>query len=297
MENLSATVRVVQKHLRCAIEDVGVLERGVGTIYYTANPGFGITRWTTNGGKFDPAYPETPKAKREYWAVNFSLDKRLSNNWLAGFSYTWSRLTGNYSGLASSDELGRDDPYVERNFDVWHMQRDKEMNLQDGPLPTDRTHIFKLYGAYTFPFPLTVGAVINAMSGIPFSERWYVLGDYTWRPFNRGYYREGTSGNTLKQMRSPFLWFTNLYAEYNLRLGKTTLNFNINIDNLFDVKIAQDIYDMRTFWDLIISDEKLLSGDWDLEDPDVGYVPDPAFMMKAAFYPPISVRLGIKFIF
>ena len=69
------------------------------------------------------------------------------------------------------------------------------------------------------------------------------------------------------------------------------------IDNLFDVKTAQDIYDMRTFWNLIISDEKLLSGDWDLEDPDVGYVPDPAFMMKAAFYPPISVRLGVKFIF
>ena len=297
MENLSATVRIVQKHLRYAIEDVGVLIPGVGEYYYTANPGYGITRWTTNGGKFDPAYPETPRAKREYWGVNISLDKRLSDNWLAGLSYTWSRLTGNYSGLASSDELGRDDPYVERSFDFWFTAYDKEMNLQDGPLSTDRPHFLKLYGAYAFPFRLTVGAVVNAMSGLPFSERWWVMWDSTWRPFNRGYYREGTSGNTLKQKRSPFLWFTNLYAEYSLRLGKTTLNFNINIDNLFNIKTAYSLYDMRTKWNLNISQEKLLSGDWDLDDPEIGYIPDPAFMMEADFYPPIAVRLGVKFIF
>ncbi|MDH4272762.1 MAG: hypothetical protein OEW18_12395 [Candidatus Aminicenantes bacterium] len=57
------------------------------------------------------------------------------------------------------------------------------MNLQDGPLSTDRTHFLKLYSAYTFPFRLTVGVVVNAMSGIPFSERCWVNGDYTWKPF------------------------------------------------------------------------------------------------------------------
>jgi len=297
MENLSATVRVVRKHLRYAIEDVGVLEPGVGEFYYTANPGFGVTRWTTNGGQFDPAYPETPKAKREYWGVNLSLDKRLARNWLAGLSYTWSRLTGNYSGLASSDEWGRAGPYVERSFDLWHMAHTKDMKLQDGPLPTDRTHFLKLYGAYTSPFRLTVGAVINAMSGTPFSERWFVVGDYTWRPFNRGYYREGISGNDLRQIRNPFLWFANLYAEYSLQLGKTALNFNINIDNVFNIKTAQEINDWRTYWDLTVSEDKLLSGNWDLEDPEVGYFPDPGWMMKENFYPPIAARLGVKFVF
>jgi hypothetical protein len=297
MENLSATVRVVQKHLRYAIEDVGVLEPGVGEFYYTSNPGYGVTRWTTHGGLFDPKYPETPKAKREYWGVNFSLDKRFSGNWLAGFSYTWSRLTGNYSGLASSDEWGRPGPYVERSFDLWFSAYTKDMKLQDGPLSTDRTHFLKLYGAYTFPFRLTVGAVISAMSGTPFSERWDLMDDYTWRPFNRGYYREGISGNDLKQIRTPFLWFANLYAEYGLRLGKTTLNFNINIDNLFNIKTARNISDWRTYWALIVSEEKLLSGNWDLDDPEVGYIPDPGFMMKYDFYPPIAARLGIRFSF
>ncbi len=103
MENLSATARLVQKHLRYAVEDVGVITEG-DIIYYTSNPGYGYSRSTTDGGKFDAKYPACPEAKREYWGLNLSLDKRFSNGWLGGLSYTWSRLTGNYSGLASSDE-------------------------------------------------------------------------------------------------------------------------------------------------------------------------------------------------
>jgi hypothetical protein len=115
MENLSASIRVVNKELIRIIEDVGVIVPGVGEKYYECNPGFGYSLHVGNGsGKFDPKYPETPKATRHYWAVNFALDKRLSNNWLAGFSYTWSRLTGNTAGLGSSDEYGRTSPYVER---------------------------------------------------------------------------------------------------------------------------------------------------------------------------------------
>ena len=152
--------------------------------------------------------------------MNFSLDKRLSDNWLAGFSYTWSRLTGNYSGLASSDENGRNNPNVERNYDNWLISYDKNLDPLDGPLGTDRTHILKFYGAYTFPFGLTVGTVINAMSGTPETERWMVL-QIPLMPYNRG-----------NLGRMPFLWFANLYAEYNLKIGKTRLNFNVNVDNL-----------------------------------------------------------------
>jgi hypothetical protein len=106
-----------------------------------ANPGFGYSRSTEDGGKFDARYPACPDAKREYWGLNFSLDKRLSDRWLGGFSYTWSRLTGNYSGLASSDEYiatgeARNSPNVERNFDTWYLAYDKELNLIDGVLAT-----------------------------------------------------------------------------------------------------------------------------------------------------------------
>jgi hypothetical protein len=286
LENFSATLRLVQKHLRYAIEDVGVLEPGVGEVYYTANPGYGYTLWTTHGGKFDPTYPETPKAKREYWAVNFSLEKRFAHNWLAGFSYTWSRLTGNYSGLASSDEYGRTTPYQERYFDVWNNAYDKNLNPVDGPLNTDRPHYLKFFGAYTTPFGLTVGAVVSAMSGTPASEIWAVLGDWTWKPFGRG-----------SLGRMPFLWFANLYVEYTLRMGKTSLSFNANVDNVFNIATAQNVSEWRTYWDLQVTQEMLLSKNWDLSTPGIDYELDPAFGWKYNFYPPISVRLGFRFSF
>ncbi|MDH7513847.1 MAG: TonB-dependent receptor [Clostridiales bacterium] len=304
MENLSFTTRFVQKHLRHIIEDVGVIVPGVGEVYYECNPGFGYSLHEGHGtGKFDPKYPETPKAKREYYALNLSLEKRLANNWLAGFSYTWSRLTGNTSGLAASDEYGRVSPYVERMFDNWAMAVTKDLGYIDGPLPTDRPHFFKAYGAYTFPFRLTIGAVVNAMSGVPFTETWSILGTY-WYPFNRHYYRD-ESGN-LKQKRTPFHWIANVYAEYNLRLGKYTLNFNVNVDNIFDVKTAHRLYNYRTLYGLNVSEAEVLSKNWDLTVPSASYrnyVQDPRWMKEMNFYGSpgygsrIAARLGVKFIF
>lgn len=295
MENLSFTARFVQKHLRYIIEDVGVIVPGVGEVYYETNPGYGYSLHVGHGtGKFDPKYPETPRAKREYYGVNLSLDKRMANNWLAGFSYTWSRLVGNCSGLGATDEYGRVSPYVERMFDNWAMAYDKNLKKIDGPLPTDRPHFFKFYGAYTFPFRLTVGTVVNAMSGTPFTERWIILSTY-WYPFNRFYYRD--DAGHLKRKRTPFLWFANVYAEYNLKLGKYTVNFNFNVDNLFNVKTARRIWDYKMLYNMNVSEDMVLSKNWDLNTPGINYVPDPRWMKETEFYSPISARLGIKFIF
>lgn len=298
MENISATLRVVNKHLRYTIEDVGVIVPGVGEVYYECNPGYGYSLHIGNGsGKFDPKYPETPRASRDYWAVNLTLDKRLSNNWLAGASYTWSYLYGNYSGLGSSDEFGRTSPYVERSFDNWAMAYTKELKELTGPLPTDRTHFFKFYGAYTFPFRLTIGAVINAMSGVPFTETWSILSTY-WYPFDRGYSREGTSGDNLVQERTPFLWFANAYAEYNLRLAdRYTVQFNVNVDNIFNTSTARRLYGYRTYYGLDVSEDMILSQSFDLDTPDINFVQDSWYKKEMDFYPPISVRLGVKFIF
>jgi len=285
-ENLSATVRLVQKHLRYAIEDVGVISGGDVT-YYTTNPGYGYSLTTDQGGRFDAKYPACPKAKREYWGLNFSLDKRLSDRWLGGFSYTWSRLTGNYSGLASSDEVtwegARNSPNVERNFDVWYYAYDKNLSPVDGPLATDRPHVFKLYGAYTFPFRLTVGALVNAMSGTPTTEYWNLEGPFM--PYNRGNLR-----------RTPFLWFANLYAEYSLRLGNASLSFNVNVDNVFNIATAVGYYPYSTRYTLAVTEDEILSKNWQLETTP-GYVPASMFMKPAGYYPPISARLGVRLSF
>jgi hypothetical protein len=288
MENLSATVRLVQKHLRYAIEDVGVIS-GTDITWYLANPGYGYSRSTADGGRFDARYPACPKAKREYWGLNFSLDKRLSDRWLGGFSYTWSRLTGNYSGLASSDEYlstgeGRNSPNAERNFDTWYLAYDKNLNPIDGLLATDRPHVFKIYGAYTFPFRLTVGAVATAMSGRPMTEYWTLDND-NFMPYNRG-----------NLGRTPFLWIANLYTEYSLRIGKTSLSFNVNIDNVFDLSTTTAYFPYRNLYNLSVTEDQILSKDWEL-DESVGYLPNNAFRMEGFFFPPFSARLGARFSF
>jgi hypothetical protein len=297
MENLSGTVRVVQKSLRHTIEDVGVIIPGVGESYFECNPGFGYSLHVGNGtGKFDPKYPETPRAKREYLAVNISLDKRLSDNWLGGFSYTWSRLWGNYAGLASTDEWGRVSPYVMRNFDNWSMAYTKDLEKVDNNLATDRPHFFKVYGAYTFPFRLTVGAVINAMSGVPINETWNILSASIW-PYDRFHWTDPSTGEVV-QARTPFYWYINMYAEYNMKLSdRWRIQFNVNVDNLTDNAIARRVYADRTMYTLELTEDQHLAGGWDLYDAERDFVEEPRYGKKFNFQPPISIRFGLKIMF
>ena len=293
MENLSASVRVVYKHLVRTIEDVGVLTTG-GESYYTANPGYGYTRPISEGGEFGDMYPACPAAKRNYWGVNIALDKRFSDNWMGGFSYTWSRLWGNYSGLASSDEWGRNDPNVERYWDLWWHMWDKNMDEILGVLNTDRPHQFKFYGSYVFPFGLTMGAVVNAMSGIPVTRELHTGLE--------GYYPDGR----LTDGRAPFLWFADLYAEYDLKVtDQYRIQFNINVDNVFNVSTARRLLSLMCQTSSELTDDERLAG-WTYDHDTrtittnartLTYVADPRFLMKTAFYPPLSARIGIKFIF
>ena len=279
MENLSATARLVQKHLRYAVEDVGVVDRG-GHHLLHLEPRlriFAVDRRTAASST--PSTPPAPRPSASTGASISAWTRRFSNGWLGGLSYTWSRLTGNYSGLASSDEIyttgdyagqGRNSPNVERAFDIWYLAYDKSLSPIDGPLATDRPHVFKFYGAYTFPFRLTVGAVIAASSGMPFTEYWNIEGDY--KPYNRG-----------NLGRSPFLWFTNLYAEYSLRLGKTSLNFNVNVDNVFNIATTTMYWPYRTLYNLDVTEDEILSGDWELETS--GYEPDNRFKQDVPVLP------------
>jgi hypothetical protein len=124
------------------------------------------------------------------------------------------------------------------------------------------------------------------MSGIPVTETWNVW-DANFMPYGRG-----------NLGRTPFLWFANLYAEYNLRIGKNVLNFNVNVDNVFNRATPTEYFSSRTLggWvSLDVSDEQLLSKNWQLETS--GFVPDPRFNKGYMFYQPIAARLGLRFSF
>ena len=132
---MSIGVRYVHKWLFRTIEDVGIFYQG-SEIYLIANPGEGLAV------QMEPSVPDmiTPKPVRKYDGIEFRLNKRFANNWSGTASYLYSRLYGNYSGLASSDENGRVSPNVNRYYDNTVMSYDANGDPVYGRLQTDRPH-------------------------------------------------------------------------------------------------------------------------------------------------------------
>ena len=160
--SMSVGVRYVHKWLFRTIEDVGIFFQG-SEIYLISNPGEGLAV------SMEPSVPSliTPKPKRQYDGLEFRLNKRFTNNWSGSATYLYSRLYGNYSGLASSDENGRVAPNVNRYYDNTIMSYDANGQAVYGPLQTDRPHNFKMNGVYDFKWGTTLGANWFIQSGIP----------------------------------------------------------------------------------------------------------------------------------
>jgi len=286
IENVSVTARFVYKHLIRAIEDVGVQDNQ-GETYYTANPGYGFTLNIRDGGKYPDSIPTIPIASRDYIGLNLSIDKRFSDNWMAGASYTFSSLRGTYDGLAGRANTNR-------TFDLWYMIRDKDMNVAEGPLTTDRPHQFKVFGSYAFDFGLTTGFFVSGQSGVPVTRTMDTPETLT-------------VDGRMSDGRTPFMLLTNVYAEYNLAITDSyRIQLNVNVDNMFNIKTATQIFTGLTRSTVGLLDEQIAGGySYDenaqtltLADGTVfNWEKDPRFLMEFNFHDPIEVRLGLKFIF
>jgi len=291
MQDVSFTARFLHNYIIWAVEDIGV-QTPEGEQYYNGNPGSDwINEIYAKNAElgYMPKGVECPKAKRKYYSVDVGFDKRFSNNWMAGVHYTWSYLWGNFAGLASSAEHGRKDPNVERYFDSWFLHYTSHYPEEsEGKLPTDRPHQFKVYGAYSFDFGLTLGLNALAMTGTPVTREFEL---------NRadGYYPNGrfTDG------RTPFLWHGDVYAEYNIKISeKHTIQVSLNINNVTNNRIAQRIYNLHNYSTAYMTDEEILAGfDYQEVMAKKGTVVDPRFLKEHYFQGAISARFGIKFIF
>jgi hypothetical protein len=289
-DDLAFTARFLHHRILNVIEDIGV-EIGGTEYYYYGNPG---SNWINDiyaqsaAGGYIPPGRTCPDPTRTYYAVQLSLDKKFSSNWLGGVSLTWSSLRGLISGLASSDEHGRQNPMVQRYFDLWFLHYDSQMNLLTGPLPTDRPLDFKFYGAYTFDFGLTLGFTGYAKTGTPLSSEFMLNNQQGWYPNGRG-----------DMGRSPFLWQLDLYAEYIIKLGgKMNLNLNANITNISNNKIAQRVYNRLYDNRYDLSNDEIVAG-FNVDELMTarGLPVDPRYGMDHYFLPSLSVRLGAKLSF
>jgi hypothetical protein len=289
-------VRYVNKTLKNTIEDIGYLvEVSPGVrqeVYITGNPGKGLVGGDPDGAGPVPAQPE---AERDYEAIELSWNRRFAGNWSARIGYTYSKLEGNYSGLASSDEFGRTDPNVSRAFDALHNAFDINGNPSNGSLNTERPHQIDAQFIYRFGWGTTVGVNQYYGSGTPISTQWNYVG-VPFFPFGRG-----NAGET------DDLTQTDLLVTHPFKIGDFTLEASVNVLNLFDEDAVLLVDNTQFRGDLCDdncdgSQEYFFGGTLDpsvlagTENPFY-LQPNVAGSTANPFQAPRVVRVGLKFLF
>ena len=279
----SLGVRYVHKQIDYTIDDVGIIVPGVGEVYYYANPGYGLAEFTI-GREF----PAQPPAKRDYDGLEFRVLRRMTNGLQLNASYLLSRLHGNFSGLASSDENGRSSPNVNRFFDGIYMSFDEKGNPTYGRLGTDRPHQFKTQLIYQFGFGTSVGFNQYIASGTPISRQVSNFG----LPFF--YAGRGSEG------RTPVYSQSDLYLQHDIRFGGQSFQVSANILNLFDQDAVTDIFNSELRQNVSIADEVFFQpGGFDTQAiiAQQNRRRDARFLMNNTFQGRREIRLGVKFTF
>jgi len=240
-DTLVGSARYTNRRLLQTIEDAGYMDPDAGETYMIANPGFGMTAnqaWWTE--KMGAGVPATYKARRDYDAVEVRLDKRFSKSYQFAGSYTWSRLYGNYSGLASSDEVtngvGRNSPNVNRYFDMPWVGYDQTGHVANGRLATDRPHTFKVFGTYTKGSKLgqtTLSPYVSWYSGSPLTTEVPVVSTAPMFPFGRG-----------DLGRSPMYFNTDMSVTHEVTPSRAheqfKMRFEFYVANLFNNSTITD---------------------------------------------------------
>jgi hypothetical protein len=285
--------RYVHKQLDYTIEDVGILTPQ-GEQYYITNPGFG---YSIDPAKFPKGYPvpATPKAQRDYDALELRAEKRFSKGYFLNASYTLSRLYGNYGGLASSDENGRTSPNVNRYFDEAWMSYDSRGSLVEGRLASDRPHTFKFAGSYDLKTKLGTtrfAPIYQLYAGTPITSEVSVQ-DVPVFAFGRG-----DAGRTPVFQQADLLFV----QDFRGFTESQKFRFELNINNLFNSASVLDRSKSYTHPnDGSITFEntadifKGYSVAKGMKDNEIRI--DPQFYKANSFQGPRSLRLGIHFFF
>ncbi len=203
-----------KRWMNYVIED---MSRDEATTYFLGNPGYGIAN-------------DFPKAERKYDAVTLYFEKIFADDWLGSASYTISRLYGNYAGLFRP-ETQQLDPNINSDFDLKSL-----LPNRTGPLPGDRTHQIKLFGAKDWTLDqadhVTTGLGLRATSGEPNNT----LGSHNiYGPDEVFILPRGSAGPGGVSDRLPWNFTADLNLSYQYRLDKDkTFNFTLDVFNLFN---------------------------------------------------------------
>jgi len=233
--------RYTYKNVDEAVEDAGIVNSAGSEAYIIGNPGSGLHLQTLQ----DLGYAKSIRPKRRYDGIEFVFERRMSDNWYFNANYTYSRLHGNYTGLTSSDEAhlvdGRLSPGVTRAFDLPFIGFTAEGLPDNGPLPTDRPHVFNMFGAYIFDWmgsksnSTELSAFQTFASGTPMTTSIYGQSSVTPQVF----YHRGDLG------RSDMFSQTDFNVTHRYKFGadsRYTVAVDLNILNLWDQDAMTGVY-------------------------------------------------------
>ena len=296
-KNVAFEARYDRRRLDHVIEDASLADTFWFETYTVVNPGegvnrtidgyanyltslgqaFGVPGWAFNdvadygpGAAFGtcPSCPAMPKAIRNYDGVELRVTKSTSHGWAGMFSYTYSRLWGNYTGLTTTDQVdgggtGRNSPDTTRAFDEPFYYFGANGRSNAGLLPTDRPNVFKGDAYYRLPWKgssqaTTFGVFAYAYQGTPLPS--YVdlgLASYglpleSVRLFGFDQFANitGTTGNLTigppHVQRTPWYSQTDFNLSHEIKVNKNnehqTLAFSVNATNLLNQKSVTDYY-------------------------------------------------------
>ena len=179
-----------------------------------------------------------PKAEREYHAVTFTLNKRLSNRFSILANYTYSRLFGNYPGTFNP-YTAQLDPNISTQFDIIDLTVNRR-----GPLSNDRPHNFKATGFYMQPLfggksTLTASLTFTALSGRPIQ----VLGQHVAYGARETFILPSGSGG-----RTPTITQLDAHIGWDQQMGAgVKLSVFLDVINLLNQQQVINIDDEYTF--------------------------------------------------
>jgi hypothetical protein len=228
-----------------------VIPNASGTDYLTSTP-------------FCAECPGVVKAFRRYDGLEFRLTRRGgAARWFGTVSYTYSKLTGNYSGLTDTDPTDRDggrhSPNNGRAFDLPTMTYLPSGKIDDGRLATDRPHTAKVFGYYRLPWfhqATSFGFSQALFQGTPLSSCLPVIGTSSACQWAEGrgnfvnFHRE-PNGVIVKDSvttgaRTPAFYQTDLSIRHEINVNSSNENLKLVFEgyayNLFNNRSKVGFY-------------------------------------------------------
>jgi len=188
------------------------------------------------------SYFGMPTYQRKYGALEFFFERAYADKWYLQGSYTLAKSEGNVEGYVNST-LEQSDAGITQDWDHALFTHGAY-----GPLPNDRRHTVKLFGAYELSDEWRLGASFLLQSGRPRNCNGYIPADQLGPADQRqllwsasSFYCPDADGNTVlgqrgDRGRTPWTYNLDMSAAYKPHWAGDHLSMEMQVFNVFNIQ-------------------------------------------------------------